>query len=463
MHPTQRTIQKEASLSGIGIHTGCEVTLTCRPAPPDHGIKFQRIDLPGSPVIEAIADCVVDLVRGTTLGVDDVRIGTVEHVLAALSGLEIDNVLIQLDGPEVPIMDGSAWAFVEILQQVGLAEQSIPRHFLQIDQALVYRDQAKAIELTASPLTDYRLTVMISYDTDVLQNQYAYLAHIEDFAREIAPCRAFVFLEEVENLYRQGLIQGGGVVNKTFLLDREPSPQEWKRIDDLFDQKMVRYQLPNILDKSTLHYSNEPARHKLLDLIGDLVLVGWPIQGQIVAHKPGHAANVAFAKKLRKSMLEKKTLAPFSYDLDREPVFDIHQISNILPHRYPFQLVDKVIQLDERTVTGLKNVTINEPFFQGHFPKTPIMPGVLQLEAMAQTGVILMLHKVPDRQNYDIYLLAIDQCRFRKVVLPGDTLVMRCELLGEMRRGIIKMQGSAFVGNRPVCETIITAQIRRKS
>lgn len=459
MHTAQHTIQQVVTLSGVGIHTGCQATLTCLPAPPDHGIKFQRVDVPGRPVIEATADRVVDVTRSTTLGCSQVRIGTVEHVLAALSGLEIDNVLIQLDGREVPIMDGSALPFVEALQQAGLVEQGVPRRFFQVNEALVHRDEAQDIELAAFRLNDYRLAVMIGYAATVLQSQHASLARIGDFAQEIAPCRTFAFLHELEALHSQGLIQGGDLDNAVVIVDREPSVQELARLARLFNKANIRVTQAGMLNNVTLHYPNEPARHKLLDLVGDLALVGRPIKGQIVAHMPGHAANVAFAKKLRKMMLQQEGLTIPRYDLNSEPVFDIGQITKMLPHRYPFQLVDKVIQLDGRTVTGIKNVTINEPFFQGHFPNNPVMPGVLQIEAIVQTGGILVLNTVSDPENYSTYFLGIDQCRFRKMVLPGDTLVMRCELLANIKRGIAKMKGSAFVGNKLACEAIMIAQI----
>jgi len=462
MYTTQHTIQGSVKLSGVGIHAGHVATLTLLPAPPDHGIKFQRVDIAGQPIIDAIAERVIDVSKNTTLGLDEeIRISTVEHILAALSGLEVDNVLIQLDGPEVPMMDGSAWPFVKALQQAGLVAQDMPRRFFKVDETVFYQEKARNIELAAFPHDEYRLAVMIGYDNTVLQSQHAALACIEDFVQEIAPCRTFSFLQELEALHRQGLIQGGNLENAVVIVDKEVSSQELTHLAGLFKANKVDLQptQAGILNNITLHYPNEPARHKLLDLMGDLALIGRPIQGQIVAHKPGHAANVAFAKKLRKLMLQQDSLAIPQYDVNSEPVFDIKQITKMLPHRYPFQLVDKVIQLDKRTVTGIKNVTINEPFFQGHFPNHPVMPGVLQIEAMVQTGGVLVLSTVPDPENYSTYFLAIEQCRFRKMVLPGDTLVMRCELLADIKRGIAKMRGTAFVGNKLACEAIMTAQI----
>ncbi|MEM7055581.1 MAG: bifunctional UDP-3-O-[3-hydroxymyristoyl] N-acetylglucosamine deacetylase/3-hydroxyacyl-ACP dehydratase [Bacteroidota bacterium] len=459
MHTTQHTIQQAVKLLGVGIHTGCPVTLTCLPAAPDHGIKFQRVDVPDRPTIEATADRVVDVTRSTTLGCNGVRIGTVEHILAALSGLEIDNALIQLDGPEVPIMDGSALPFVEAFQQAGLVEQGVSRHFFQIKESLLHRDEAQDVELAAFPLADYRLIVMIGYDATILESQHASLAHIGDFAQEVAPCRTFSFLHELEALHSQGLIRGGYLDNAVVIVDRGRSVQELACLAKLFNRANTQVTQADMLNSVTLRYPNEPARHKLLDLVGDLALVGQPIKGQVVAHKPGHAANVAFAKKLRKMMLRQDGLPIPRYNINSKPVFDSRQITKILPHRYPFQLVDKVIQLDDRTVTGIKNVTVNEPFFQGHFPNNPVMPGVLQIEAIVQTGGILVLNTVPDPEHYSTYFLAIDKCRFRKMVLPGDTLVMRCELLANIKRGIAKMKGSAFVDNKLACEAIMLAQI----
>jgi UDP-3-O-[3-hydroxymyristoyl] N-acetylglucosamine deacetylase/3-hydroxyacyl-[acyl-carrier-protein] dehydratase len=457
MKTTQHTIQASVKFSGVGIHTGHFVHLTCLPAAPNQGIHFQRIDLPDQPMIEAVAEHVVDTTRSTTLGYEGIRIGTVEHILAALSGLEIDNILIQLDGPEVPILDGSAAPFVQGLQQVGLVDQGIARRFFHITEPILSQDEGQA--MSAFPLDDYRLAVLISYDHPALQSQHATLTHFQDFAQEIAPCRTFAFLDELQALHSQGLIQGGSLDNALVFVQGKLADEALKKLESLFHQTNLQVTDGGILNHTTLRYPNEPARHKLLDLVGDLALVGRPIKGQIMAHKPGHALNVAFAKKLRKLMLQQATMAIPQYDVHSEPVYNIKQITQMLPHRYPFQLVDKIIQLDERTVTGIKNVTINEPFFQGHFPNNPVMPGVLQIEALVQTGGVLVLSRVPDPENYSTYFLAIDQCRFRKMVLPGDTLVMRCELLADVKRGFVKMKGTAFVGNTLVCEAIMTAQI----
>ncbi len=457
MQTTQHTIQHPVKLSGVGLHTGCQVNLTCLPAGPNQGIQFQRIDLPGQPTIPAIADYVVGTTRSTTLAQDDVRVATIEHILAALSGLEIDNVLIQLDGPEVPILDGSAWPFVQAFQQSGLVDQGIARRFWQITEPLAYKDESS--EISAFPLDDYRLAVMISYDHPALNSQHATLNGIQGFSQEIAAARTFAFLHELQALHSRGLIRGGSLDNALVFVNQAPSAQELAQLASLFNQPNLAITPAGLLNHTNLRYANEPARHKLLDLVGDLALVGRPIKGQIIAHKPGHATNVAFAKKLRKLMLQQDSLAIPTYEVNKEPIFNIKQITQMLPHRYPFQLVDKIVQLHGRTIVGIKNVTINEPFFQGHFPNNPVMPGVLQIEALVQTGGVLVLSGVPDPENYSTYFLAIEHCRFRKMVLPGDTLVMRCELIADIKRGIAKMQGHAFVGNTLACEAIMTAQI----
>jgi UDP-3-O-[3-hydroxymyristoyl] N-acetylglucosamine deacetylase/3-hydroxyacyl-[acyl-carrier-protein] dehydratase len=460
MQTTQHTIQAPVKISGVGIHTGHLINLTCLPAAPNHGIQFQRIDLSNQPTIAALADYVVDTTRSTTLGNDEMRIGTIEHLLAALVGLEIDNMLIQLDGPEVPMLDGSAAPFVQALQQVGVVDQGVTRRFLQITESIIYQDETH--EVSAFPLDDYRLAVMIHYDHPALQNQHASLNQLQEFIYEIAPCRSFAFLHEIKALYNQGLIKGGSLDNALVFVKEKLSTNEIHHLSKLFNQPSFQANDTGTLNNVTLRFNNEPARHKLLDLMGDLALIGCPIKGQIIAQKPGHAVNVAFAKKLRKLMLQQAHLAIPHYDPSIEPVFNIKQITQLLPHRYPFQLVDKIIQLNGRTVTGIKNVTINEPFFQGHFPDNPVMPGVLQIEALVQTGGVLVLNGVPDPENYSTYFLAIEQCRFRKMVLPGDTLVMRCELLADVKRGIAKMKGMGFVGSTLACEAIMTAQIVKR-
>ncbi|MCG8339833.1 MAG: bifunctional UDP-3-O-[3-hydroxymyristoyl] N-acetylglucosamine deacetylase/3-hydroxyacyl-ACP dehydratase [Cytophagales bacterium] len=463
MNTKQHTIKKPVALSGVGLHTGLEVTMTFLPAPPNHGIKFQRIDLEDSPTIDANVEYVVDVSRGTTLEQNDARVGTIEHTLAALTGLEIDNVLIQLDASEAPIMDGSAMPFVKALEEVGTEEQDAPRNFFEVHEGIFYRDKDNEVEIAALPLDDYRVTVMIDYNSPVLGNQHASLTDIKKFEKEIAACRTFSFLHELETLYNNNLIKGGNLSNAVVVVDRLVKENELVKLSNIFNIPDIKEVKEGILNNVELRYRNEPARHKLLDLVGDLTLAGRPIKAQILAARPGHAANVAFAKKLRKHMLEYEKASLPQYDSTSKPLLDINKITKILPHRYPFQLVDKITQLDNNSVTGVKNVSINEPFFQGHFPNNPVMPGVLQVEALAQTGGILVLSTISDPENYWTYLLAIDDCRFRKIVLPGDTLVLKCEFLAPVKRGFSKVKGQAFVGNNLVCEAVMTAKIVEKS
>lgn len=461
MQTKQHTIQSPVTFTGIGVHSDCAASLTCLPAGPDHGIKFQRTDIAGQPIVEAIVDYVVDVTRSTTLRCDTAYVDTVEHLLSALSGLEVDNMLIQIDAPEVPILDGSALPFVQAFQEVGLVNQGVPRRFFQVNESVVYGSENQDTELSAFPLDGYKLSVMIGFNNNnALSNQHAYLGNIADYVQDIAPSRTFAFLSEIQSLYEHGLIRGGNLDNALVIIDKEVSTQELEHLSKLFYKKGVKLTIENgVLNNVKMHFPNEPARHKLLDLVGDLALLGRPIKGHIVAHKPGHAANIAFVRKLRKLMLQQESATLPTYDLTVEPVLDIKSIAKMLPHRYPFQLVDKIVHLDKRTVTGIKNVTINEHFFQGHFPNNPIMPGVLQIEAIVQTGGVLVLSGVPDPENYATYFLAIDQCRFRRMVVPGDTFIMHCELLTEIKRGIVKMRGRGFVGNKLACEAIMTAQI----
>ncbi|ACE05727.1 hypothetical protein Aasi_0289 [Candidatus Amoebophilus asiaticus 5a2] len=463
MQTKQHTIQAPVTFSGVGIHSDCTATVTCLPAGPDHGIKFQRTDIEGQPIVEAIVDHVVDVTRSTTLRHNNAYVDTVEHLLAAIGGLEIDNMLIQLDGPEVPILDGSSMPFVKAFQEVELTNQGVPRRFFQINESVVYANESQGIELSAFPLDDYKISVMIDYEVDKLHNQHAFLGKISDFAKEIAPSRTFAFLSEIQSLYEHGLIRGGNLDNALVIIDKEMSASELENLAKIFNKKEIKLAEGGVLNNVKMYFPNEPARHKLMDLVGDLLLVGRPIKGHIVAHKPGHASNVAFARKLRKMMLQQENVTIPTYDPNIEPILDIKKITKMLPHRYPFQLVDKIIHLEQRTVTGIKNVTINEPFFQGHFPNNPVMPGVLQIEAIVQTGGVLVLSSVPDPENYSTYFLAIENCRFRRMVLPGDTLIMHCELLSEIKRGIVKMRGRAFVGNKLACEAIMTAQIVKQT
>ena len=466
MNTKQHTIKERFTLEGVGLHTGMNATMTFVPADINHGIKFQRVDLPGQPIVDADVDYVVDLSRGTTIEHNGARVNTVEHTMAALVGTEVDNVLIQLNGPEPPIMDGSSMPFVEALELVGFEEQNALRNFFEVTEAINFKDEARNVEIAALPLDDYRLTVMVDYNSPILGSQHASLTDIRDFGREIASCRTFCFLHELEMLYKQGLIQGGDLNNAIVVVDRVVEDNELHYLARLFNKDYVEVKNEGILNNVELRYKNEPARHKLLDLVGDLALAGRPIKGQILAARPGHAANVAFAKKLKKEMKEqeKKALPKGipNYDPSVQPLLDVNQIYKMLPHRYPFCLIDKIFHLDDHSVAGIKNVTINEPFFQGHFPGNPVMPGVLQIEAMAQTGGILVLSTVPDPENHWTYFLSIENCRFKKMVLPGDTVIFSCELLAPIKRGIAKMHGRAYVAGNLVCEAVMSAYIVRK-
>jgi UDP-3-O-[3-hydroxymyristoyl] N-acetylglucosamine deacetylase/3-hydroxyacyl-[acyl-carrier-protein] dehydratase len=459
----QRTIQQAAQLSGVGLHSGAQVKLSFHPAVEDHGIKFQRTDLDGEPVIHADVGRVVNTERSTTLQSGEATISTVEHVLSALAGLGIDNLLIQVDGPEVPILDGSAAPFVQALQTAGIVEQAAEREYFVVEEPIVYHDPETGTELMALPHDGFEVVTLIDFGSPVLGQQYATLKNLGDYTTDIAPCRTFVFLRELEMLFEHNLIKGGDLNNAIVIADEPVAQEQLDRLAAKLDRPKVAFDGSGILNNLQLHFQNEPARHKLLDVLGDTYLLGRPIKGRILATKPGHTANVAFTKLLKKHFQEQRKLrGKPKYDPDTEPLFDSVKIAEWLPHRYPFLLVDKIIELTEERVVGVKNITFNEHFFQGHFPNNPVMPGVLQIEAMAQTGGILALSGVEDPGNWDTYFLKIENAKFKNKVVPGDTVLFKMELKAPIRRGICQMIGTAYVGNKIVSEAELTAQIVKR-
>jgi UDP-3-O-[3-hydroxymyristoyl] N-acetylglucosamine deacetylase / 3-hydroxyacyl-[acyl-carrier-protein] dehydratase len=456
----QTTLAKEISLTGKGLHTGINVKITFKPAPVNHGYKFCRADLPGKPVIDGLAENVTETSRGTTLVQNNASVQTIEHVLAAFYGLRVDNALIELDGPEAPIMGGGSRKFVEAIKEAGILEQKEERNYFVVKQKITYSDEEHGVDLIVYPDDHFSVDVLIDYNSRILGNQYAILDTIDDFESEICNSRTFVFFHELEPLFKMGLIKGGDLDNAIVILEKEVEQDEIDRIAKLFNRPGISNHTAGILNNTELRYPNEPARHKLLDMMGDLALVGHPIKGKVVATRPGHFANTRLARIMRQEM--KKALSKLDipvYDPTQPPVLTVEEIRKRLPHRYPFLLVDKIISLDETSIVGIKNATYNETFFQGHFPDEPIMPGVLLVEALAQTGGLLVLSTVEEPEKYSTYFLKIDKLKFKHKVVPGDTVILKMELTDLIRRGIVTMFGQAFVGNKLVLEGELTAQI----
>lgn len=462
MDKLQTTIKDTVTVSGVGLHTGNLVNLTFEPAPEDHGYVFQRTDLEGEPKVKADCDLVVDTSRGTTIEDNGARVNTVEHVLAALAGLEIDNCLIKLDAPETPIMDGSSRPFIDVLLATGIETQKKEREYFEIPRRINYSD-GEGVEMMALPADDYRLTVMVDYNSPVLGSQHASIVNLSEFKDEISSCRTFCFLHELEMLVKHDLIKGGDLNNAIVIVDRVIEDDEMDSLAKLFNKEKIEVKKEGILNNVELRFQNEPARHKLLDIVGDLALTGVPLKAQILAARPGHAANVEFAKKIKKAYLaakkaKKEDTTPL-YDPNVVPVYNHQQIADILPHRHPFLLVDKIIKLTDTEVVAVKNITGDQYFFQGHFPGEPLMPGVLQIEAMAQAGGILVLADKENPEKWSTYFVKIENAKFKDKVVPGDTLIIRMSLTGPVRRGLCMMKGEAFVGNKMVCEANMMAQI----
>ncbi|WP_298296462.1 bifunctional UDP-3-O-[3-hydroxymyristoyl] N-acetylglucosamine deacetylase/3-hydroxyacyl-ACP dehydratase [Hydrotalea sp.] len=459
----QHTLSKSISIKGTGLHTGILVEMNLKPANPGFGIQFQRTDLPGQSIIKADCDLVTDTSRGTTLQVDDAKVSTVEHILAALVGMGIDNVLIEINGPEIPIMDGSSAPFISFIEEAGIAEQDAAKAWYSIDENIYLYDEKKRVEMVAMPAIDYQITTLIDFNSPVLGTQHAGLKSIKDFKNEIAPCRTFVFLHELEMLLYNNLIKGGDINNAIVVVDKPLTDGEMERLAKTFKREKIEVKSEGYLNNLELRFPNEPARHKLLDVVGDLALIGYPIKARIIANRPGHSTNVEFAKKIKQYIKKNKHVKDVPvYNPAAPSIFNLQRIEKTLPHRFPFLLVDKIIELTDTHIVGVKNVTFNEWFFQGHFPNNPVMPGVLQIEALAQTGGILCINTLPEG-DYDTYFLKIDNCKFKQKVLPGDTMILKMEFISPIRRGICEMKGIVYVGGKVATEANLVAQLVKRN
>ena len=454
----QLTLQAPFSLRGKGLHSGMEITATFLPAPDNHGYKLKRVDLEGQPVIEAVAENVVDTTRGTVLGKNDVKVSTVEHALAALYAAGIDNCLIEVNGPELPILDGSAIQYVEQIERVGLEEQKADKDFYIIKEKKRFKDDETGSMLTIYPDDHFSVEVMVEYNSKVLPNQFAVLDDLSEFKQEVASARTFVFVREIETLLQHGLIKGGDIDNAIVIYDEPVSQENIDRLCDLMSVQRMKVSELGYINPQPLKWDNEPARHKLMDVIGDLALIGRPIKGRVVAVRPGHTINSKFTKMVRREVRHTEIQSPY-YNPNNEPIIDVNGIRKLLPHRYPFLLIDKVIEIDKKHCVAVKNVTVNEPFFVGHFPQEQVMPGVLQVEAMAQAAGVLVLNYLEDPEKYSTYFLKIDNVKFRQKVVPGNTLLLNVSLMTEIRRGCAVVKGYAFVGEKIVCEAEFMAQI----
>ena len=454
----QQTIKEAFTLTGKGLHTGMDITATFLPAADNHGYKFQRMDVEGQPVIDALAENVIETTRGTVIATGDVKVSTIEHSMAALYAAGIDNCLIQVNGPEMPILDGSSLPYVEKITEVGLEEQKSDKEYYVVKQRIDVKDEATGASIMLLPDEELSIDVMVEFNSPVLNNQFASLEHIDDFNKEIASSRTFVFVREVEPLLKNNLIKGGDLDNAIVIYD---APMDQKELDHLADLMNVPHKHVaefGFINNRPLSHENEPARHKLLDLLGDLALIGRPLKAKVIATKPGHTLNTSLSRKIRQELRKVPVQAPY-YNPNATPILDVNQIRERLPHRYPFLLVDKIIEKGDTHIVGVKNITVNEPFFQGHFPEEPVMPGVLQIEAMAQTGGLLVLSSVEEPERYSTYFMKIDNVKFRQKVVPGDTLLFHVSFVTPMRRGCAIMKGYAFVGDKVVSECEFMAQI----